>query len=50
MMLGQSLRDEQGEVINFSEEGFTQIFKLLDVDNDGLISRDEMSKYLQSVC
>ena len=40
------LRDED----DVDEEGFEQIFRMLDTDGSGTIDKDEMWNYLKNIC
>lgn len=46
----EPLYDDDGDPQEFDEEGFVQIFAILDTDNSGSISQDEMFSYLRNIC
>ena len=50
MVFGKSIKDSEGNPVEFTEDGFKSIFKILDVDESGSISKDEMLVYLKTVC
>ena len=47
---GSTADEDIGEPGDLDEEGFQEIFKMIDTDDSGTITKQEMFDYLRNIC